>query len=201
MSIFVWHKYTKIYSRSTTRISFNTIGSNAWSINWFVYFPFKCDKIIIFDHLIFFLDRIGAGSTTDTTFSFEPQISDRETSPGFDELNTEIEAARLQSLALEEKRQVIKDKIAKKEKKKDKRKKRETNGTSSESEQNNCINFRNMSEVQSEQLNGGGADVTVIPSEMLPTERQLEIDARERQDEEERRRNHEPAIVFTNIDV
>lgn len=57
-----------------------------------------------------------------------------------------------------------------------------------------------MSEVQSEQINNG-ADVTVIPSEMLPTERQLEIDAKERQDEEERRRNHEPAIVFTNIDV
>lgn len=131
-------------------------------------------------------DRIGVGSTS----------LERESS--FDDLNSEIETARVHSLALAENRQVIKDKIAKKEKKKDKRKKRhETNGTSSESEQSNCIAItQNMSEVQTE-INGAGA----IPSEMLPTERALEDEAKERQVEEERRKNREPPVVFTNIDV
>lgn len=53
-----------------------------------------------------------------------------------------------------------------------------------------------MSEVQAE-INGAGA----IPSEMLPTERALEDEAKERQVEEERRKNREPPVVFTNIDV
>lgn len=131
-------------------------------------------------------DRIGVGSTS----------LERESS--FDDLNSEIETARVHSLALAENRQVIKDKIAKKEKKKDKRKKRhETNGTSSESEQNNGTpTTHNMSEVQAE-INGAGA----IPSEMLPTERALEDEAKERQVEEERRKNRDPPVVFTNIDV
>lgn len=131
-------------------------------------------------------DRIGAGSSS----------LERESS--FDDLNSEIETARVHSIALAENRQVIKDKIAKKEKKKDKRKKRhETNGTSSESDQNNCTPItQNMSEVQAE-TNGAGA----IPSEMLPTERALEDEEKERQVEEERRKNREPPVVFTNIDV
>lgn len=158
------------------------------------------------DLIWFALDRIGANNNGDSNFSFEPQIvpANREASPGFDELNTQIEAARVQSHALEEKRQVIKDKIAKKEKKKDKRKKRSsqdkgtTNGTSSESEHNN--NTNKMSDVVQSELNGGG-NGPVIPSEMLPTERALEDEAKERQAEEERRKNREPPVVFADIDV
>lgn len=143
------------------------------------------------------LDRIGASS--DNNFSFEPQISARETSPGFDELNSQIEEARLQSLALEEKRKVTRDKLAKKEKKKDKKKKKsETNGTtvSSDSEYNSNSN---MSEVAEAGATNGTS--TIIPSEMLPSERVLEDEAKERQAEEERRKNREPPVVFTNIDV
>lgn len=144
-----------------------------------------------------FLDRIGASSGNN--FSFEPQISARETSPGFDELNSQIEEARLQSLALEEKRKVTRDKLAKKEKKKDKKKKKsETNGTtiSSGSEYNSNSS---MSEVDSAGATNGTSPI--IPSEMLPSERVLEDEAKERQVEEERRKNREPPIVFTNIDV
>jgi len=143
------------------------------------------------------IDRIGA--STGNNFSFEPQISARETSPGFDELNSQIEEARIQSLALEEKRKVTRDKLAKKEKKKDKKKKKsETNGTtiSSGSEYNSN---NSMSEVESAGATNGTSPI--IPSEMLPSERVLEDEAKERQVEEERRKNREPPVVFTNIDA
>lgn len=141
-------------------------------------------------------DRIGASS--DNNFSFEPQISARETSPGFDELNTQIEEARIQSLALEEKRKVTRDKLAKKEKKKDKKKRKsETNGTTISSGSSNSNT--SMSEVESAGATNGTSPI--IPSEMLPSERVLEDEAKERQAEEERRKNREPPVVFTNIDV
>lgn len=114
-------------------------------------------------------------------------------------MNSQIEEARLQSLALEEKRQVTRDKLAKKEKKKDKKKKKsETNGTtiSSGSEYNSNSS---MSEVESAGATNGTSPI--IPSEMLPSERVLEDEAKERQVEEERRKNREPPVVFTNIDV
>ncbi|KAJ6637084.1 Desumoylating isopeptidase 1 [Pseudolycoriella hygida] len=142
------------------------------------------------------IDRIGASSGNN--FSFEPQISARETSPGFDELNNQIEEARLQSLALEEKRKVTRDKLAKKEKKKDKKKKKlESNGTISSGSEYNSNS--NMSEVESPGATNGTSPI--IPSEMLPSERVLEDEAKERQAEEERRKNREPPVVFTNIDA
>lgn len=137
-------------------------------------------------NIIYFTDRIGASSGNN--FSFEPQISVREASPGFDELNNQIEEARLQSVALEEKRKVTRDKLTRKEKKKDKKKKKADTG---EYHSNSS-----MSEVES-----AGGTSNIIPSEMLPSERVLEDEAKERQEEEERRKNREPPVVFTNIDV
>jgi len=58
------------------------------------------------------------------SFSFEPQVTQRETSPGFEQLNTEIDDIRLQSLALEERRQTIQEKLNKKDKKEKKKKKK-----------------------------------------------------------------------------
>jgi len=144
------------------------------------------------------IDRIGASSNNN--FAFEPQISARETSPGFDELNTQIEEARLQSLALEEKRKVTRDKLAKKEKKKDKKKKKcESNGTAISSSDSEYQSNISMSEVESAGATNGTSPI--IPSEMLPSERVLEDEAKERQVEEERRKNREPPVVFTNIDA
>lgn len=152
------------------------------------------------------IERIGNNSGGDSNgalFSFEPQITARESSPGFDELNNEIEEARLQSLALEKNRNAIKDKIAKKEKKKDKKKKKHANSTNcDESDSPYNSNQGAMSEVETAELNGGGAAAGhVIPSEMLPSEQALEDEAKERQADEERRKNREPPVVFKDIDV
>lgn len=151
------------------------------------------------------IDRIGNNTGDDSNgalFSFEPQITARESSPGFDELNNEIEEARLQSLALEKNRNAIKDKIAKKEKKKDKKKKRHANSTNcDESDSPYNSNQGAMSEVDTAELNGGAAAGHVIPSEMLPSEQALEDEAKDRQADEERRKNREPPVVFKDIDV
>lgn len=56
-----------------------------------------------------------------------------------------------------------------------------------------------MSEVEAGELNGAAAHS--IPAEMLPSQESLEEEAKEREAEEERRRNREPAVVFTDIDV
>lgn len=148
-----------------------------------------------------FTERIGANNGeangSNGTFSFEPQITARESSPGFDELNNEIEEARLQSLELERSRNAIKEKIAKKEKKKEKKKKR--NGSQSDPDSPYHSNSGAMSEVEAVELNGAASHA--IPSEMLPSEQALEDEAKDRQAEEERRKNREPPIVFKDIDV
>lgn len=56
-----------------------------------------------------------------------------------------------------------------------------------------------MSEVEAAELNGAAGHA--IPAEMLPTQDQLNEDAREKEAEEERRRNREPVVVFQDIDV
>lgn len=138
----------------------------------------------------------GASDTGANNFSYEPQIeAARERSPGFDELNSEIEQARLQSLALDKSRTAIKEKIAKKDKKKDKKKKKHiTFSSDSESGQNKTLN---MSEVEAAEHNGASG----IPSEMLPSQDSVEELEREHAAEEERRRNREPVVTFKNIDV
>lgn len=106
-------------------------------------------------------------------------------------MNSEIEQARLQSIALERSRTAIKDKIAKKDKKKDKKKKKKQ-VSSSESE-------LNMSEIDAAELNGAAGND--IPSEMLPSQNRLREDSVEMQEENERRKNREPAIIFKDVDV
>lgn len=103
----------------------------------------------------------------------------------------------MQSLALDKSRSAIKDKLAKKEKKKDKKKKKNSNSCSDSDTLNNSAS--NMSEVEAAELNGASGHS--IPQEMLPSDTQLEEDARERAAEEERRKNREPPIVFKDIDV
>lgn len=130
-------------------------------------------------------------------FSYEPQIGAREQSPGFDELNSEIEQARLQSIALERSRTAIKEKIAKKEKKKEKKKKKKHLSTS------DSESALNMSEIEaSESVNGGAAASSEIPEEMRPSENRLRQDSQESNEESERsRKPREPAIVFKDIEV
>ncbi|XP_055299978.1 uncharacterized protein LOC129567289 isoform X2 [Sitodiplosis mosellana] len=130
-------------------------------------------------------------------FSYEPQIGAREQSPGFDELNSEIEQARLQSIALERSRTAIKEKIAKKEKKKEKKKKKKHLSTS------DSESALNMSEIEaSETANGGAVASNDIPEEMQPSESRLRQDSQESNEESERsRKPREPAIVFKDIEA
>lgn len=125
-------------------------------------------------------------------FSFEPQIAQRAQSPGFDQLNSEIEAARLESLALEERRQNINDKLTKKSKKGEKgeKKKRKSSKKSSDSEQSNS-----MSEAEN-----GQQTAEAVHRDMLPSDQALQEEEKERQAEEERKKNREPPIVYKNVE-
>lgn len=142
------------------------------------------------------IDRIG-GSETSGNFLFEPHINQGPASdPEFDELNSQIEEARLQSLALTERRNEIKEKLAKKERKKEKKRKKVhfKEETTSECSSGSGEN-RTMSEA-----NGTNGDAIIIPSEMLPSEQALEDEEREREEEAERKKQREPVIVFNTID-
>lgn len=148
--------------------------------------------------LIASLDTPQAGSSP---FSFEPQVNQRESSPGFDALNTEIEQARQHSQVLDERRQAINEKLAKKErkksgeKKKKKKSKRNSGNSSGESDHNSS---NSMSEP--ENSNGVNGSSESVPQEMLPSEQALEDEAAERRAEEERKRARDPPIVFKEID-
>lgn len=141
-------------------------------------------------------------------FSFEPQISGsgqgsgqgsgREASPGFEDLNTQIEAARLQSLQLNERRNEIKEKLARKEKKRDKKRRKEEGGNQ-KSTSSTSSSAAEMSEANG---NGNGnGEGREIPSEMLPSEQVLEDEANERKAEEERKRARDPPVIFNSIDA
>lgn len=134
-------------------------------------------------------------------FSFEPQIGGgslarRDPSPGFDDLNTQIEAARLQSLALNERRNEIKEKIAKKEKKREKKSKKEKKSVTFNTEVTTCSSGTEMSDA----ANGNG-NAEAVPEEMLPSEQVLRDEATERRAEEERKRARDPPIIFNSVDA
>ncbi|XP_063704558.1 uncharacterized protein LOC134833978 [Culicoides brevitarsis] len=144
------------------------------------------------------IESLEAPQPGSSAFSFEPQIAQRETSPGFDALNTEIEAARQHSQALDERRQAINEKLARKERKKNgekkhkkKKSKSATGNSSGESDQNS----NSMSEAE----NGNGT--AEVAAEMLPSEQALEDEAAEKRAEEERKRARDPPIVFKDIDA
>ena len=131
----------------------------------------------------------------------EPRI-EREASPEYQLLNTAIEEARLNSIALEERRNVLNEKLAKKERKKKKKKKekRDKSNRESGSESNStgpsnyCPDMAEegtMSEMQS----GNGE----LGAEMLPSERVLQMEAEEKRELEEKKRQRDPPIVFKNI--
>lgn len=143
------------------------------------------------------IERLSAGSGGSNNFAFEPQISAREPSPEFDDLNSQIEEARQQSQVLEERRQTIREKIAKREKKKEKKKHRNSTKLSESASESNS----NCGMSEAEEINGANGITEPIPPEMLPSEKILEEDAKERAEEEERRKNRIPPVVFHDIDA
>ncbi|XP_011302532.1 uncharacterized protein [Fopius arisanus] len=144
----------------------------------------------------------SAGFTVGQRF-VEPRIQ-REASPEYQLLNSEIEEARLNSIALEERRNVLNEKLAKKERKKKKKKKekrdkalREPSGSECNSTgTSNCATMADSEVAEMQPTNGD------LGAEMLPSERALEMEAAERREMEERKRQRDPPIVFKDqIDV
>ncbi|XP_015125387.1 uncharacterized protein LOC107047110 isoform X2 [Diachasma alloeum] len=141
----------------------------------------------------------SAGFTVGQRF-VEPRIQ-REASPEYQLLNSEIEEARLNSIALEERRNVLNEKLAKKERKKKKKKKekrdkalREQSGSESNSTgPSNCAAMADSEVAEMQPTNGD------LGAEMLPSERALEMEAAERREIEERKRQRDPPIVFKDL--
>lgn len=155
---------------------------------------------------------------------------EREESPDFVELNTAIEEVRRNSVALEERRNVINEKLAKKERKKKKKrekhhKERESEGSSSAeltpdscssttefTPDSCCSSSRNSSRRASRMADGETAEVIELtangseePNKKSPEEVVAEIaeqDAREKKEREEKKKNREPPIVYKDaVDV
>lgn len=142
------------------------------------------------------IERLGAGGDPTGNFQYESDFiggGQRAVSPGLEQLNSQIEAARQQSQELSERRNKIQDKIDKKNKKKEKKARKER-GSPGDSDQNST----GMSEGEPESLNGvnGGG----IPPEMLPSEKVLKEEEAERLAEEERKKNREQPIIFKEVD-
>lgn len=123
----------------------------------------------------------------------------REVSPEYQLLNTAIEEARLNSIALEERRNVINEKLAKKERKKKKKKKekersKESKGSESDYNSTGPSNCSDMAETESpmSEVQSTNGDVR----DLLPSDRVLQMEAEERQELEERKRHRDPPIVF-----
>ncbi|XP_032686329.1 uncharacterized protein LOC116851224 isoform X2 [Odontomachus brunneus] len=147
----------------------------------------------------------SAGFTVGQRF-VEARIQ-REASPEYQLLNTAIEEARLNSIALEERRNVINEKLAKKDRKKKKKKKdkkerssKETtsSGSNSTEPSNCCLDMAEkesvISDIQQQPSNGEPA-----AAEMLPSERVMQMEEDEKREEEEKKRCRDPPIVFKDI--
>ncbi|XP_057323165.1 uncharacterized protein LOC130666320 isoform X1 [Microplitis mediator] len=140
----------------------------------------------------------SAGFTVGHRF-VEPRIQ-REVSPEYQLLNTAIEEARLNSIALEERRNVLNEKLAKKERKKKKKKKEKhdkSKGTSgSDSNSTGPSNYSTMADSEVAEMQSANGD---MGAEMLPSDRVLQMEAEERRELEERKRQRDPPIVFKDL--
>ncbi|KAL2717793.1 uncharacterized protein V1478_013493, partial [Vespula squamosa] len=145
----------------------------------------------------------NAGFTVGQRF-VEARI-EREASPEYQLLNTAIEEARLNSIALEERRNVINEKLAKKDRKKKKKKKEKKekgskDGTGSDSNSTGtsyCADMAESDGAVSEMQAANGATM-----EMLPSDRVLQMEEEEKREQEEKKRQRDPPIVFKDtVDV
>ncbi|XP_050466445.1 uncharacterized protein LOC126859339 isoform X3 [Cataglyphis hispanica] len=143
----------------------------------------------------------SAGFTVGQRF-VEARIQ-REASPEYQLLNTAIEEARLNSIALEERRNVINEKLAKKDRKKKKKKKEKkekskettSSGSNSTGPSNCCADM-----AEHENAVGGTQQQTTNgESEMLPSERVIQMEEDEKREQEEKKRYRDPPIVFKDL--
>ncbi|XP_053976818.1 uncharacterized protein LOC128885490 isoform X2 [Hylaeus anthracinus] len=126
----------------------------------------------------------------------------REVSPEYELLNEAIEEARLNSIALEERRNELNEKLAKKDRKKKKKKKEKKQKGSRDSTASdtnstgpsNCVDMAESETVLSEMqaTNGDNTD-------MLPSDRVMQMEEEEKLELEERKRQRDPPIVFKDL--
>lgn len=128
----------------------------------------------------------------------------REVSPEFQLLNEAIEEARLNSIALEERRNEINEKLAKKDRKKKKKKKEKKQKGSkdrgaSDSNSTGPSNCTDMAEsgsaVSVNEMKATNGD----SAEMLPSDRVMQMEEEEKLEQEERKRYRDPPIVFKDM--
>ncbi|XP_076243677.1 uncharacterized protein LOC143184944 isoform X2 [Calliopsis andreniformis] len=156
--------------------------------------------------LIETLSNSGSGSARYTVApTFLETRSRREVSPEFQLLNEAIEEARLNAIALEERRNEINEKLAKKDRKKKKKKKEKKqkgsrDSTASDSNSTGTSNCTEMAESEAavSEVQASNGETT----EMLPSERVMQMEEEEKQELEEKKRRRDPPIVFKDsIDV
>ncbi|KAJ8923017.1 hypothetical protein NQ315_001565 [Exocentrus adspersus] len=111
----------------------------------------------------------------------------REQSPDFDQLNSQIEEARYNSFLLAQRRKTLKDKLAKKERKREKKRKkilREVGIIPVEIRQDLVM-------ADTEALNGDEAQ--------LPSDQALALEEEEKRDDEEKKKARDPPIVYKDL--
>ncbi|XP_076162718.1 uncharacterized protein LOC143144312 isoform X3 [Ptiloglossa arizonensis] len=127
----------------------------------------------------------------------------REVSPEYELLNKAIEEARLNSIALEERRNELNEKLAKKDRKKKKKKKKEkkqkgsrdsTANDTTSTGPSNCAYMAESETVLSD-MQATIGDST----DMLPSDRFMQMEEEEQMEQEERKRHRDPPIVFKDL--
>ncbi|XP_049800509.1 uncharacterized protein LOC126235755 isoform X2 [Schistocerca nitens] len=161
----------------------------------------------------------GVGINTGSDLrNYTPQDSrrSRQESPEFAELNSAIEEVRRNSVALEERRNVINEKLAKKDRKKKKKKKREKkridlecgsssaeftpdSASSSPSRTNMADSVIEAPEEQQQQQQQQQQDEEDKRPQQSAADVVAEIEAEERKEREERKKQREPPIVFKDV--
>ncbi|XP_047105512.1 uncharacterized protein LOC124774896 isoform X2 [Schistocerca piceifrons] len=156
----------------------------------------------------------GVGINTGSDLrNYTPQDSrrSRQESPEFAELNSAIEEVRRNSVALEERRNVINEKLAKKDRKKKKKKKREKKRIDQECGSSSA-EFTPDSASSSPSRTNMADSVIEAPEEQQQQQDEeekrpqqsaadvvAEIEAEERKEREERKKQREPPIVFKDV--
>ncbi|XP_017878941.2 uncharacterized protein LOC108624283 isoform X2 [Ceratina calcarata] len=151
------------------------------------------------------------GLTGNTAFidqTFLQPRNHREVSPEFQLLNEAIEEARLNSIALEERRNEINEKLVKKLTKKDRKKKKKKeekkqkaskdSGTS-DSKSTGTSNCSHMTESESTVSVSDMQATNGESSELSPSDRVVQMEEEERKEQEEKKRRRDPPIVFKDM--
>ncbi|XP_076756690.1 uncharacterized protein LOC143426872 isoform X3 [Xylocopa sonorina] len=150
----------------------------------------------------------GLSSTASEAFidgqTFLGARNPREVSPEFELLNEAIEEARLHSIALEERRNEINEKLAKKDRKKKKKKKEKKQKGSRDSGASdtnstgpsNCTQMaESESAVSVSEMQASNGE----SSELLPSDSVMQMEEEERKEQEEKKRHRDPPIVFKDL--